>query len=73
MNLVIAFVVAVLVFQIALFFVIRSGNKKIKKDNVIEKYNIKSPGDAFSLMNDPNIPQKDREKIELLYNGENES
>ncbi len=70
MNLIIIFVVVVLIIQIALFFVIRARNKKLKKENVIEKYNIKSPGEAFELMNNPEIPEEDRIKIEKLYQGE---
>ncbi|MDN5210672.1 hypothetical protein QQ020_01395 [Fulvivirgaceae bacterium BMA12] len=69
MNLIIFFVVVVLIIQIALFFVIRARNKKLKRENVIEKYNIKSPGEAFELMNNPEIPEEDRIKIEKLYQG----
>ncbi len=72
MNLVIAFVVAVLVFQIVLFFVIRARNRKMKSESILEKYQIQSAADAFRIMNDPDIPQEDKEKIELLYNGGDE-
>ena len=71
MNLIIAFVAVVLLFQIALFFVIRARKKKMKKEDVIEKYGIKSPGEAFELMNNPEIPEEDRIKIEKIYRGEN--
>ena len=70
MNLIISFVVLVLIMQIVLFFIIRTRNKKLKRENVIEKYNIKSPGEAFELMNNPEIPEEDRIKIEKLYQGE---
>lgn len=69
MTVIIVFVVVVLVFQITLFFVIRSRNKKLKKEDIIEKYDIKSPGDAFELMNNPEIPEGDRIKIERIYRG----
>ena len=72
MNLIIIFVVFILLFQITLFFVIRARNKKMKKEDVIEKYAIKTPGDAFELMNNPEIPEEDRIKIEKIYRGENE-
>ena len=71
MSLIIAFVTVVLLFQIALFFVIRARKKKMKKEDVIEKYGIKSPGEAFELMNNPEIPEEDRIKIEKIYRGEN--
>lgn len=71
MNLIIALVVGVLLFQIALFFVIRARNKKMKKEDIIERYGIKSPRDAFELMNNPEIPEEDRIKIEKIYRGEN--
>ncbi len=70
MNMLIVFVVAVLILQVTLFFVIRAKKKKERENSVIEKYKIKSAGDAFSLMNDTSIPEEDRMKIEQLYNGE---
>ncbi|HNP19529.1 MAG TPA: hypothetical protein PKL31_13915 [Fulvivirga sp.] len=70
MNLLIILVSIVLGIQVALFFVIRNKRKKEKENSVIEKYNIKSAGDAFKLLNDPSIPEADRIEIERLYNGE---
>lgn len=70
MTMLIAFVVAVLILQLAMFFIIRAKRKKERENSVIEKYNIKSAGDAFKLMNDNSIPEEDRIKIEQLYNGE---
>ena len=69
MNYLLVLVAIVLVFQIVLFFLIRKLNKKLKSDSVIHKYNLKSPADAFKILNDPNIPEKDREEIEILYKG----
>lgn len=70
MNMLIIFVVAVLLLQVAMFFIIRAKKKKERENSVIEKYNIKSAGDAFKLMNDNAIPEEDRIRIEQLYNGE---
>ncbi len=70
MSLLILLVSIVLGIQVALFFVIRSKRKKEKANSIIEKYNIKSPGDAFRLLNDPAIPEVERMEIERLYNGE---
>jgi len=71
MNGLIIFVAFVLVLQVVLFFVIRAKRKKEKRESMIEKYNIKSSSDAFRLIQDPDIPEEDRQKIETLYKGEN--
>lgn len=63
------FVGIVLVLQIAMFFVIRAQRKKDKRQNVIEKYNIRTPADAFRLLQDHSLPDEDRKKIEELYRG----
>lgn len=67
MNWLLLFVFLVLVLQVVMFFIIRAKRKKDKRKNVIEKYNIRTAADAFRLLQDPNIPENDREKIEELY------
>ncbi|UII28391.1 hypothetical protein LVD15_08170 [Fulvivirga maritima] len=62
-------VFAILIFQVIMFFFIRAKRKKEKASSVIEKYNIQSRSDAFRLLQDPNIPETDRIKIEQLYQG----
>ena len=71
MNFIIALVVIVLFIQIGLFFLIRAKKKKDKENSVIEKYNIKSAGQAWNLINDPETPEDDRKEIEKIYQGEN--
>lgn len=71
MNWLIIFIIGVLGMQIALFFYIRAKKKAEKKNSVVDKYNIKSSGDAFNLLNDNSIPEEDRKKIEELYRGSN--
>jgi len=71
MNFIIALVVIVLFIQIGLFFLIRSKKKKDKENSVIEKYNIKTAGQAWNLINDPETPEDDRIEIEKIYQGEN--
>lgn len=73
MNMLIVFVVAVLILQVAMFFMIRAKKKKERENSVVEKYKIKSAGEAFKLMNDNAIPEEDRIKIEQLYNGDETS
>ncbi len=72
MNFIIALVVIVLIIQIGLFFLIRAKKKKDKENSVIEKYNIKSAGQAWNLINDPETPEDDRIEIEKIYQGENQ-
>ena len=69
MNILIGIVILALLLQIGLFFLIRSKKKELKS-GVIERYNIKSPADAWRLINDLTIPEADRQEIERLYKGE---
>jgi len=58
-----------LITQIALFFY----SKKIKKElrnNVIERYNLKTPKDAWEALADPSINEKDKEEIKKYYHGQ---
>lgn len=64
------FVGLVLIFQIAVFFMIRAKRKRDKRENVLLKYDIKTPADAFRLLQDHSLPEDDRRKIEKLYRGE---
>ncbi len=73
MKFLIFLVVAVLLFQIGLFFLIRYRKKKEKESSVIEKYNIRTAKDAWDLLSDPDLPEDDREKIQKLYQGEEEA
>lgn len=73
MNWLLLFVLFVLIFQVAMFFMIRAKRKKDKRDNVIEKYNIRTPADAFRLLQDPDVPEDDLKKIEELYRKDIES
>ena len=58
--------VLVLLGQVVLFFYSRRLKKQMK-NSVIEKYNLKSPKDAWQAMADPNIPEEDRDEIKQLY------
>ena len=49
---------------------IRKKKKQEKENSVIERYNIRSAADAFRLLQDNSIPKEDRDKIEMLYKGE---
>ena len=60
--------VLVLLEQVVLFFYSRKLKKQMK-NSVIEKYNLKSPKDAWQAMADPNIPEEDRNEIKQLYEG----
>ncbi|MEL7004120.1 MAG: hypothetical protein AAFN93_15480 [Bacteroidota bacterium] len=73
MTWLIVFVVAVLIMQVVLFFVIRAKKKAEKANSIIDKYNIRSTGDAFKLMNDTSIPEEDRKRIEEVYNGSDDN
>jgi len=67
MNYLIVFVAIVLVFQLSLMFLIRYKKKMDKKNNVLMKYDINTPKDAWECLNNPNIPESDKEKIQEYY------
>jgi len=63
--------ILVLLGQIVLFFYGRKIRKQTK-NSVIERYNLKTPRDAWQAMADPNIPEEDRAEIRKLYEGDEE-
>ena len=60
-------VVLALGLQIFIFVWGRRIRKREKSQNVLLKYNIKSRGDAWKLMADMKIPEKDRNEIKAWY------
>jgi len=72
MTLLIAVIIIVLALQVLIFIVTRRKIKKEREHNVIMKYNIKTSGDAWRLINNQQIPQEDRDKIEGIYKGSDE-
>ena len=69
MNYLIVFISIVLVLQIALMFMIRYKKRYDRKHNVLLKYDINSPKDAWECLNDPNIPDEDKARIQEYYTG----
>lgn len=72
MTVLIIVIVAVLALQVALFVITRIKIKKERANSIVEKYDIRSSGDAWRLLNDQEIPEEDRLKIEKLYQGKEE-
>jgi len=66
MNTVLIFALAVFALQLVLFFFVKSKRKDLPH-RVMRKYGIESPRDAWNLINDPDIPESDRIKIEKFY------
>ena len=67
MTYLIIFVSIVLAFQIGMMFLIRWKKKKDREENVLLRYNINSASDAWKCLNDPNIPDEDKTKIQEYY------
>ena len=68
MEMFLTFIVIVLLIQIAIFFITRKKKKQIgSKDSILEKYNIKTRGDAFKIINSHRVPEPDRLMIEKFY------
>lgn len=70
MTLLTIVIVVVLGVQILIFVMTRKKIKREKADSVLEKYNIKSSGDAWRVINNQDIPEEDRHKVEEIYKGE---
>ncbi len=73
MNWLITLVSVALVLQIVLFIMGRRIRKREKENSIIEKYKIDSRQRAWQLLGDTSIPEEDREKIRMLYEGEEET
>ena len=67
MTYLIILVSVVLAFQIGMMFLIRWKKKKDREENVLLRYNIQSPSDAWKCLNDPEIPDEDKAKIQDYY------
>ena len=67
MTYLIVLALVVLVFQIGIFIYLRRKNKKMKEEDVLYKYNIRSRADAWRTLADPDLPENDREKIREIY------
>ena len=61
--------ILVLISQVVLYLYSRKLKKDLK-DNVVEKYNLKTPKDAWDALANPDIPDKDKAEIRKYYNGE---
>ena len=63
--------IIVLLGQVILFFYGRRVRKQLK-NSVVEKYNLKTPKDAWQALADPEIPEEDKAAIKKLYEGHEE-
>jgi membrane protein implicated in regulation of membrane protease activity len=61
--------VFILVLQVVLFIYGRKYRNKIR-NSVVERYNLKSRGDAWRALGDPTIPEEDKNEIKKLYDAE---
>ena len=61
--------VLALLSQVGLFLYSRNVKQKLK-ESVIEKYHLRTPKDAWDALANPEIPDKDKEEIKRLYEGE---
>jgi hypothetical protein len=59
----------VLLSQVVLYIYSRKLKKDLK-NNVVEKYNLKTPKDAWNALADPEIPEEDKVEIRKYYHGE---
>ncbi|MEN8248481.1 MAG: hypothetical protein ABFS32_06080 [Bacteroidota bacterium] len=60
------FLVLIALLQVVLFFYTRKIKKELK-NNVIEKYNLHTPKDAWEALANPDISEADKIEIRKLY------
>ena len=58
-----------LLSQVGLFFYSRKVKKGLK-EGVIEKYQLRTPKDAWDALANSEIPDEDKKEIKRLYEGE---
>ena len=58
-----------LLLQIGLFLYSRKVKKGLR-EGVIEKYQLRTPKDAWDALANPEIPDEDKKEIKRLYEGE---
>jgi hypothetical protein len=58
-----------LLSQVGLFLYSRKVKKGLKQ-GVIERYNLRTPKDAWQALANPEIPDEDKKEIKRLYEGE---
>jgi hypothetical protein len=58
-----------LLSQVGLFIYSRKVKKGLKQ-GVIERYNLRTPKDAWQALANPEIPDEDKKEIKRLYEGE---
>ena len=68
MTFLLILVIVVLALQVGLFFYIRK-TRKLPEKSVLGKYDIHTARDAWNLINDPAVPDSDKEQIEVYYRG----
>lgn len=61
------FLVPVLVLQIFMFFIIRRKKKQMKKNDILGKFGISSRSDLFRMLQDPELSEEDRAKLQKIY------
>jgi hypothetical protein len=57
-----------LISQVILFLYSRKIKQELK-DSVIEKYDLRTPKDAWEALGNPEIPDEDKKEIQKLYEG----
>ena len=63
------FLVVVVVIQVAIFLYTRK-LKQRNKEHVLTRYNINTAKDAWEQLQNPDLPEEDRDKIQKYYEGE---
>jgi len=73
MAVLIVVVILLITLQMGIYFYSRKLRKKLKEDNVLVKYDIKSRADAWKVLMSDETPDADKEEIERLMQEDDNS
>ena len=63
------FLVVVIAIQVSIFLYTRKLKQK-NKEHVLTRYNINTAKDAWEELQNPDLPEEDRDQIQKYYEGE---
>ena len=70
MTYLIVLAVCVLILQLFIFFYLRRKNRHMRETDILLKYDIKTRKDAWHKLQDPDLPEDDRKKLQEIYSAE---
>jgi uncharacterized membrane protein YqiK len=73
MTLLVVVILVLIAIQIGIFIYSRKLRKRLKEENVLVKYDIKSRADAWKVLMSDDTPDSDKQEIERLMQDDDKS